>query len=692
MYGLTGKILRVNLKNKEISLLKTEDYKEWIGGFGIGQAIWFNLVKDKTISGFNPGNVLVIAPGLFAGTLVPAGCRMDILGIQVQSFPYEWFTSSSIGGRFSGMLKYAGYDAIVLEEESESPIWLNIIERDVEFKDAQDMWGLDTYETQKVIFREVLRGRRFGSWIKIMEGSRETTQRPAVLCIGPAGENKSRLACIVHDGGNAFGQGGFGAIWGAKKLKAISVLGTGDIRVADPKALLEARLWAKKNYATNYDDPKLIREWLGQLTSHFGGYAGATQWAPFDAYKRPTGCHGCHLNCRIRTSSGFSSEAKCGHAMLYKSWDISAHGKSTYLTGKSVDMAQRLGLNSNAIRKELPFIKALYDEGLLGRGKKIDTDLPLDKMGEVEFIEDFLNKVAYRKGIGDDLAEGFSRAALRWGILEEEEKRGFLTAQFWGYPIHYDARCEAYWGYASILSGRDVNSHDFNLPACRFGSDIMDGETPIISAEGIARIFSELPPYYDPKMMNFSNEGIYSLHMARSVAWLLHYGWFWKHACGLCDNAYADLINQNVPNKKGLTPEGEIKFYKAVTGENLSFEESMEIGRRIYNLSRAIWTLQGRIRDMERLTEYTYRVNSIGRQQETIGSRLPYYMPTIKNKKWDYRDVSCRHLDRDKVEELKTLFYNLEGWDPKTGWQTRETLKSLGLEFAAKELEVWGKL
>ena len=87
-----------------------------------------------------------------------------------------------------------------------------------------------------------------------------TTQKPAVLCIGPAGENQTCHACLIHDAGNGAGQGGFGAVWGSKNLKAISVLGTGSIRVADPKALIQARVVTKEKYVSNWDRPD-FRSW-----------------------------------------------------------------------------------------------------------------------------------------------------------------------------------------------------------------------------------------------------------------------------------------------------------------------------------------------------------------------------------------------------------------------------------------------
>ena len=104
---------------------------------------------------------------------------------------------------------------------------------------------------------------------------------------------------------------------------------------------------------------------------------------------------------------------------------------------------------------------------------------------------------------------------------------------------------------------------------------------------------------------------------------------------------------------------------------------------------------------MEKFPEYIYTVDCKGRPyssgcegrtSEVPGQLPPYYMPTKENGKWDYRSVSPRHLDRTKFEGWKKLFYELEGWDPKTGWQTRGTLETLGLKNVANELENMGKL
>ena len=548
MYGCTGKILRVNLTNSKISIIKTDKYADWIAGHGLAAAIFFDLVKDKTIGAFDPNNVLVIAPGLFAGTLVPAACRTEMVGIQAQSFPYEWFGRSNVGGRFANMVKYAGFDAIALEGAADKPTWLNIVEGDAELEDATNIWGLDAYESQQVIFKEVLGSSFFGGW-NPTKGGRRTTQLPSVLSIGPAGENKSRIGTILTDAGNAFGQGGFGGVWGSKNLKAISVFGTESVPVADPKGLMAARLWAGKNYATDFNNPQ-DHPWQEFITSHFGGNPNRN-WTPYDKQRRASGCYGCHLNCKPKTSSGLGNESVCVDALFYQNWELARHGKVTEVSGKAMNLAQRLGINLFELYIQLAYLKTLHDKGVLGVGKNIDTDLAVDKIGEVEFIHDLLHKVAFRKGIGDDIAEGFPRAAERWGRLDEDLKTGILGAMFWGYPVHYDARTEVYWGYSSLVSSRDINCHDFNVAAYWMPSlDIPSGRKPLVSARQFAEWIQNLPPYYDSEMLNFATANIYSKHMAKTTAWLLHYSLFWKQSCGLCDNAFADFINPYAPNNR----------------------------------------------------------------------------------------------------------------------------------------------
>jgi aldehyde:ferredoxin oxidoreductase len=684
MNGYVGKILRIDLTGRKVSTIETKDYEQWVGGHGMGSAIFWDLVKEKAISGFDPRNVVTIMTSPLSGTLVPgASARTEVQGIGIQSYPIEWFTRSNFGGRFAPMLKYAGWDGIVIEGKADKPVWIDIRNEDVKIKDAKHLWGLDTWKTQEEIWQEVS-GRGYAGWMELAS-ERRTTQRPAVLTIGPAGENLSRIACLIHDAGNASGQGGFGGIWGSKNLKAISVIGTGSIHIADPKGLMEARLWAQKKYSLNIENPD--PSWF----SYFGWKRPQSRfWEPREK-ARLQACIGCHLGCKERSDTGYGNESTCQETTFYAGYDKAKHGgKQTSAAYIATDLLQKYGINSYEAALGLVYIRALQRIGIFGRSRSIDCDLDFRKLGETEFADDFLKMVVHRKGIGGDFAEGFVRAAKRWGRLEEDLKTGLLPYPYWGFPEHgYDPRAEVEWGYESILGERDINEHDFNSVFKWPSGAILAGKTPYPPAEQLTEIVAgKLIPYENnPLMLDFSTDNIYSDHMAKLVAWHLHYTRFWKESVLYCDKRWAEFINSKVPGYKGLTGEGEPRFFKTVTGKKFSFLDGMEMGRKIWNLDNAIWTLQGRHRDMVHFSHYIYHVPYV-----RSGRDAGYYLPGREKGKWDYIRVDGRYLNKARFEEFKTRFYNLEGWDTRSGWPKRKTLDSLGLKYVADELEEKRKL
>lgn len=686
MNGHMGKILRVNLTNRKISTIETRQYEQWVGGHGMGSAIFWDLVKDKTISGFDPGNVVTIMTSPLSGTLAPgASARTEVQGIGVQSYPIEWFTRSNFGGRFGPMLKYAGWDGIVIEGKAEKPVWIDIRNGDVKIKNAHRLWGLDTWQTQEEIWEEVTGVSQPGGWLQVgkPENGRRTTQKPAVLTIGPAGENLSRTACLIHDAGNAAGQGGFGAVWGSKNLKAVSVIGTGSIKIADPNALMESRLWVQKHYDLLVDNQSGFRKpqrvfWKRQHKA------------------RLQACFGCHAGCRERSVKGLGNESSCVESLFYSGFDRNKHGgKQTSAAFIAADLLQKHGINAYEAARGLEYIARLNKIGVFGPGKQINCDLPFDKLGDVEFVEKFLQMISYRKGIGDDFAEGFFRAAKKWGRLEEDLKTGLLNYSYWGLPDHcYDPRAEVSWGYSSILGERDANEHDFNFVLFWDPNlSIWQGKKPTFSAEWITKVIAEkLVPYEgDPLMLDYSTANIYSQQMAKLVAWHRRYTRFWKQSVLFCDFRWPNFINPKAPDGRGLTGEGEPRFLNAITGKKYSFINGMEIGRKIWNLDNTIWTLQGRHRDIVHFSDYIYEVHH-NPAQDIIFTIPSYNLPGRQNGKWDYIDVSNRHLDKAKFEEFKTRYYQLEEWDPRSGWPKRETLESLGLKHVADALAKKSKL
>jgi aldehyde:ferredoxin oxidoreductase len=253
--GYTGKILRVNLTTKAISTIDTAKYEEFGGGHGIGSAVFFDLAGDQLpFKAFDPRNLIIMMASPFSGTFMPGSGRCEVRGLGPMLYPVEWFGHSNFGGRFTAQLKFAGWDGIVVEGASREPVWINIINDKVTIESAKGIWGMDTWDTQEEISRRVIPSLRHGEWAELAENC-YTTQVPAVVCCGPAGENKSRLGCLLHGPAAQAALCGFGGVFGSKILQAISAIGSGDVPIANPKAFMEARLWFRQ-FQWNVDNPR----------------------------------------------------------------------------------------------------------------------------------------------------------------------------------------------------------------------------------------------------------------------------------------------------------------------------------------------------------------------------------------------------------------------------------------------------
>jgi aldehyde:ferredoxin oxidoreductase len=150
-YGWAGKILRVDLTDRKITIVPTSDFEpeKYIGGVGLNSKIFLELGCPK-VDGLHPDSPLILSTGPLTGTSGPF-TRGTMCAISPQCYPDELFTYSGFGGKFPSELKYAGYDGIVIVGKADKPVCLNIHNSDVEIKDAGDLWGLDTFETQKIL-------------------------------------------------------------------------------------------------------------------------------------------------------------------------------------------------------------------------------------------------------------------------------------------------------------------------------------------------------------------------------------------------------------------------------------------------------------------------------------------------------------------------------------------------------------
>ena len=674
--GYTGKILRVNLTTQSVSTISTRDYEEWGGGNGMGTAIFWDLCKNKAISGTDPRNVVCIMTSPLTGTLAPCTGRTEVVGIGLQAFPVDWFTRSNLGGRFGIMLKAAGWDGIVLEGKANALCWLKIVNDKVTFEDAKGLKGMDCWETQMDIWSGLGGNTRYGEWLSVDKGY--TTQRPAVLCISEAGEKVSRTAALIHDAGDAAACGGFGGVFGSKNLKAIAVLGTGSVEIADPKALMESRLWIKSKLKPLRSGPATNPKF------------------------RATGCLSCPVPCRQRSET--NNDSQCIETYWYagRSMPLANPRFPGAEAKRATDLIQRYGINAAEAIGAHQYLKALYDMGVLGSDKAIKSaPLAMESYGTLGFAEEYLKAVSSRQGIGADLTEGAPRAAQKWGRLEEDLESGILNYPQWGYFFHFTLP-GVEWCYGSLLGDRDINEHSFQKTFGPLYSQ--KGLAASIPAAKFADILAQrmVPFTGDPLMMDYSDgpTGIYSIHKAKQVAWDRHYTRFWKESILYCDQSHMfPSFIEFAKAYEGFTPEAEPLFFNAVTGKNITFAQGMEVGRKIWNLNRAIWILQGRHRDQEKFAGFMHKTGAAyggcGTKKVRIfvvGSAVSNVYPVYENGNWRYDDRKEIVLDRDGVEQFKTNYYDLEGWDTRSGWPKRGTLEKLGMRNVADDLTAQGKL
>jgi aldehyde:ferredoxin oxidoreductase len=661
--GYTGKILRINLTTRSISSIDTGPYEQWGGGHGIGTALFWDLCKDKTVGFADPGNVVTIMTSPLSGTPVPTGSRLEMQGIGAHSYPVEWFNRTNMGGRFGSSLKQAGWDGLVLEGKASSLCWLNINNDKVTIEDASMLKGMSTWDAQQEIWSLVEQGAPLGQWMSV--GSGLTTQKPAILTIGLAGENLVRIAAIVSDAGQGMGVG-FGAVLGAKNVKAIAARGTLGVSVADPKALMAHRMWVK-----NDSKPIVLRQ---------------DPWEPAEVQKvdpifRMSACQSCCYPDHARFRTGVFNGSQCAEESFYSSSPRSVNPKLSWDDGRrAADFSQKYGINSQEAGRAITYLMKLYKRGDLGPGKKIDpAPLDMGSYGTLGWAEEFCRVVTNKEGIGADLADGVYRAAMKWGTLQQDLETGVVNNLVPWSQVH-SSLPEVSWAYGQLFGERDVNEHTFSDT---YG--MLDRKA--IPADKFVEIMSQkLVPFTgDPLMFDYSDSdtGIYSSHMAKTNAWARYYSRFWKQGILFCEaNCRMPSFVESDYGKTGLTPDYETKFFQAVTGKNLSFADCMKIGQKIWNMDRSIWILQGRTRDMEKFAPFMAKPGVAG------GSQLPSH----KSGAWAYEAMRDRVLEPARVENFKDEYYKLEGWDLKTGWPTRATLEGLGLKNVAEALAAKNKI
>ena len=645
MYGWRNRLLRVDLSEGRIWAQETSPYlPEFLGARGLAAKIMWDEYPEP-VEAFDPRNPLMAIPGALTGARSPYSGRTNICGFSPQCHPYTWFTHSSIGAYWGNEIKRAGYDGVIVTGASETPVRILIRDDQVSLLPADDLWGLDTIDTQEAI--------------QASDGKRVKT-----LTIGPAGERLSRIATIHTDTTSVAGQGGFGAVMGSKKLKAISVIGSERVPVAAPERLqwlYKAVGEEVRGLRTFWRRTDVIEE---QLRKEGGGKAritACTAYCPSPCRLELSGVQGCHFDRKWSGGLACVSGAfRGGHWHSIYDWDFGLRG------GFELNMyANRLGLNHwEILMGIIPWLRTSDRQGLLHEinGQPVDWY-------SIDFWVKLLHDIAYREGMGDALAEGGIRAAPMLGLGEEIVRRYYSG---WGYSGHWD-------GHASLVN-RLV--YPFWIVGALHWA--MDTRDPASSTHGYVQNVMYWGPfrgfYHNDKApitwdhMRAIGERVYgrsdtldptSDYDGKAIPAAYHGVRSVMKDCLPTDDQVFPLIYSHHTEDRFCRvgdidgPDVDSHLFRAGTGVDWDASEFERAAERVLNLERAIVVRHwGRDRGMDErvVPRFEYDENWINPE---IGERMA--------------------LDRLKFGPVLDEYYRLRGWDPATGWPTRERLESLGL-------------
>ncbi len=626
LYGWTGKILRVDLSSGHVSTDETGKYAhKYIGGKGLMPRLAWEEIPRGT-GAFDAENRLFIAAGPLTGTPAPTSGRIEIGGVSPQSLP-EMYSHSGVGSWFGAELKYAGFDTIVIHGKAPAPCYIWINDGNVEIKSAGHLWGLSTCSTQQEL-RNI-----HGKTIKS-------------LVIGPAGELRSRIAVILADNGSAAGQGGFGGVAGSKNLKAICVKGSKSLKIARPDELLELRGLMRqpsKNPLSpagqfeffNHTIDNVPWKKFNTACTHSCDRQCMPAFVDIHRAKRP-GFHSAEMGCIGKMAAGWlhSDGWNDNPPVEWPLWKPDLRRGA-----EAVELMNEFGLNQyELLAGMVPWIVMAAHEGLL---KETDFGFPVNP-DEPEWWLKFLEMVAFRKGFGDILAEGTTRAINMLG----KEKYGntiYTGVRRYKHTLRpTPISLQQAWGYAAHWSGRGINASlpfpDWLLRALTWMTQSRDSnnDTHHRSRRAVMDEFRKNPyrGEFGPRM------AIWDEHRSEI-----------KCSLTLCDWAFPQPYFSSA----------ESRLYSAVTGLDTTEEELDRSGERFKNLQRAVLI---RNNDRSRDIEVTEILEFFKRPDGTKGISI----------------------DENEFQIMVSNYYRQRGWDTETGRPTRSKLKDLGLGDVADGL------
>lgn len=414
MNAWKGTILRVDLAAKTIvkEPLNMKDAHDYVGARGLGTKYFCDEV-DPQVDPLSPDNKLIFMTGPLTGTVAGCAGRFEV----VAKAPLTGtIGAANSGGHFGPEMKFAGYDGVIIENASETPVYLYINDDAVEIRDASELWGKTVYETTDVLQAELGKFK--------------------VSCIGPTGENLCLYAAIMNEKHRAAGRGGLGAVMGSKKLKAIAVRGTGSVTVARPEkfmeAVVDARKKLKEHPVTGTGLGALGTEVLVNIINESGALP-LNNWrdgAVYDKADDTSGetlaktylvkskaCFGCPIACGRVTNVPNGPFKSFGEGPEYEAgWSYGADCGVNDLAAIvcANHLCNEYGMDPITLGSTIACAMELSEMGALPES---DVGFKL-RFGDAQAVVDLTRAVGKNEGFGKELAKGSYRMAEKYGHPE----------------------------------------------------------------------------------------------------------------------------------------------------------------------------------------------------------------------------------------------------------------------------------
>lgn len=426
-YAYNSRVARINLSKREALTEQIDELfcREYIGGAGF---VTYFLLKELRpyVDALSPDNKIVFGLGPLTAANMPGGDRFCV---GTKSPMTGGLAKSESGGYWGTELKRAGFDALIVEGKSETPVYVWIHDGQIEIRDAKHLWGKTTKETQEAIITEL--------------GDKSIR----VVLIGPGGENMVRYACVMSGLKDAAGRGGIGAVMGSKNLKAIAVRGHNSPPIYNPEALKEIRQWLLSNMdevrvwhelGTGADMVKY--ESVGNLpvrNYRDGVFPGASkidsQTMKATLGMTMEGCFACPVRCKkvVKIEEPYIVDPAYG-APEYET--LGALGSNCGIDNlkaicKGNELCEAYSIDTISTGNTIAFAMECFERGLITQKDTGGIEL---KFGNHEAMLKMIELIARREGLGDLLSLGTARAAKEIGQGAEkfaQQVKGLETAQ-----------------------------------------------------------------------------------------------------------------------------------------------------------------------------------------------------------------------------------------------------------------------